>query len=278
MRNEVQPIFQVDIDFISQMQLELVAGRGYSRDFPSDLENALVINESAARQYGYSNPADVVGKKFSQWGKEGKVIGVVKDFNYESLHKNVEPLTLMLERFASRYLILKVDSDHLPATIASIASVWKSIAPHRPFLYSFLDEDFNKQYIADFRFRELFTIFSLLAIFISCLGLLGLATYTAESRTKEIGIRKVLGAGVSNIVGLLSKDFIKLVLIAIIIATPIAWYAMNLWLQDFAFRVDVSWWVFALAGMLAVLVALFTVSFQSVKAALMNPVNSLKND
>ncbi|PTB93428.1 ABC transporter permease [Marivirga lumbricoides] len=225
MRQETQPIFQVDVDFIPHMGLEIVAGRGYSRDFPSDLENALVINESAARQYGYSNPADVVGKKFTQWGKEGKVIGVVKDFNYESLHKKVEPLTLMLERFASRYLILKVNSNDLQSTIASAESVWKSIAPHRPFLYSFLDDDFNKQYIADFRFRRLFTIFSVLAIFISCLGLLGLATYTAESRTKEIGIRKVLGAGVTNIVGLLSKDFIKLVLIAIVIATPIAWYA-----------------------------------------------------
>ncbi|MBK6266362.1 ABC transporter permease [Marivirga sp. S37H4] len=278
LREEIQPIFQVDVDFIPQMGLELVEGRGYSRDFPSDLDNALVVNESAARQYGYSNPADIVGKKFSQWGKEGQVIGVVKDFNYESLHKKIEPLTLMLERFASRFIILKVNSDDLPATIASVESVWESIAPHRPFLYSFLDDDFNKQYIADFRFKKLFTVFSILAILISCLGLLGLATYTAETRTKEIGIRKVLGAGVSNIVGLLSKDFIKLVLVAIVIATPISWHAMNLWLEDFAFRVNVNWWTYATAGLLAIIVALLTISFQSIKAALMNPVKSLKNE
>jgi putative ABC transport system permease protein len=159
-----------------------------------------------------------------------------------------------------------------------VAAVWKSIAPHRPFLYSFLDDDFNRQYKADFIFRKLFTTFSCLAIFIASLGLLGLATYTAQQRTKEIGIRKVLGADVRNIVTLLSKDFIVLVLIAIIIATPVSWYTMNKWLEGFAYKIEIHPLVFVLAGCMALLIAVFTISFQAVKSALMNPVTSLKSE
>lgn len=275
---EVQPIFQVGLDFIDHYDLELVAGRSYSRDYPSDSTAALVVNEAAARQYGYANPADIIGKKFDQWGRAGEVIGVVKDFNYISLHRAVEPLTLPFEAYASRYMSLKVKGEDLPQTIAEVEQVWKQLAPHRPFIYSFLDEDFNKQYESDFRFRQIFTTFSVLAILIACLGLLGLATYTAEQRTKEIGIRKVLGANVGNIVGLLSKDFIKLVLIAIVLATPVAWFAMNKWLEGFAYQVSIHWWVFLISGLLAVIVALITISFQSVKAAMMNPVKSLKSE
>ncbi|WP_057940105.1 ABC transporter permease [Algoriphagus resistens] len=273
-----QAIFQVGLDFIDHYGLELVAGRSYSRDYPSDSTSALVINEAAARQYGYSNPADIVGKKFDQWGRAGEVIGVVKDFNYISLHNTVEPLTLPFEAYASRYVSLKVKGENLSATLAQIESVWKELAPHRPFIYSFLDEDFNKQYEADFRFRQIFTTFSVLAILIACLGLLGLATYTAEQRTKEIGIRKVLGANIGSIVGLLSKDFIKLVLIAIVVATPLAWYAMNKWLEGFAYQVSIHWWIFLIAGALSIVVALLTISFQSIKAAMMNPVKSLKSE
>ncbi len=278
MKQEAQPIFQVGLDFIDHFDLELVAGRSYSRDYPSDSSSALVINEAAARQYGYSNPADAVGKKFDQWGREGQIIGVVKDFNYISLHRAVEPLTLPFEAYASRYLSLKVIGEDLPKTLANVEQVWKKLAPHRPFIYSFLDEDFNKQYESDFRFRKIFTTFSVLAIMIACLGLLGLATYTAEQRTKEIGIRKVLGANIGSIVGLLSKDFIKLVSIAILIATPVAWYAMNKWLEGFAYQVPIHWWIFLISGVLAVVVALATISFQSVKAAMMNPVDSLKSE
>ncbi len=273
-----QAIFQVGLDFIDHYGLELVAGRSYSRDYPSDSTSALVINEAAARQYGYSNPADIIGKKFDQWGRAGEVIGVVKDFNYISLHNAVEPLTLPFEAYASRYMSLKVTGKDLPAMLSQIEEVWKQLAPHRPFIYSFLDEDFNKQYESDFRFRQIFTTFSVLAILIACLGLLGLATYTAEQRTKEIGIRKVLGANVANIVGLLSRDFIKLVLIAIVVATPLAWYVMNRWLEGFAYQVSIHWWIFLVSGVLAVIVALVTISFQSVKAALMNPVKSLKSE
>lgn len=273
-----QAIFQVGLDFIDHFDLELVAGRSYSRDYPSDSTSALVVNEAAARQYGYSNPADIVGKKFDQWGRAGEVIGVVKDFNYISLHNTVEPLTLPFEAYASRYMSIKVNTGNLPTTLSEIENVWKELAPHRPFIYSFLDEDFNSQYESDFRFRQIFTTFSVLAIMIACLGLLGLATYTAEQRTKEIGIRKVLGADVGSIVGLLSKDFIKLVLIAILVATPVAWFGMNKWLEGFAYQVPVHWWVFFVSGVLAVIVALVTISFQAIKAAMMNPVNSLKNE
>lgn len=273
-----QAIFQVGLDFVSHYGMELVAGRTYSRDFPSDSTSALVVNEAAARQYGYANPSDIVGKKFNQWGRSGEVIGVVKDFNFISLHRNIEPLTLPFEAYASRYLSLKVKSENLAQTVTEVEQVWERLAGHRPFLYSFLNEDFNQQYQSDFKFRKIFSTFSILAILIACLGLFGLATYTAEVRTKEIGIRKVLGAEVSSIVTLLSRDFIKLVLVAIVIATPITWYAMNRWLEGFAYKVEIGWWIYPLAGFIAIAVALFTISFQAIKAALMNPVDSLRSE
>ena len=278
MKGLAQPVFQVGMDFINHFDLKLVAGRSYSREHPSDSGKALVINEAAAKQYGYTNPADIIGKKFSQWGREGEVIGVIKDFNYISLHRNIEPLTLPLEPYASRYLSLKVKSTDMTKTIAEVGEVWRNLAPHRPFLYSFLDEDFNRQYKSDFIFRKLFTTFSCLAIFIACLGLLGLATYTAEQRTKEIGIRKVMGAEVYNIVALLSKDFIKLVIVSILIATPLAWYAMNRWLEGFAYRTEIQPWIFMLAGLAALSIAVLTISYQSLKSARMNPVSSLKSE
>lgn len=273
-----QPIFQVGMDFIDHFGISLIAGRSYSREFPTDSTRAIIVNEAAAKQYGYNNAADIVGKKFSQWGRSGVVIGVVKNFNYTSLHRNIEPLTLPFVPYASRYLSIKVKSGNLPQTVGHVGEVWKSLAPHRPFLYSFLDDDFNRQYKGDFMFRRLFTVFSCLAIFIACLGLLGLATYMAQQRTKEIGIRKVLGADIRNIVGLLSKDFIKLVLVAIVIATPISWYAINKWLETFAYRIDIQPWAFILAGVFAVAIAVLTISYQSVKSALANPVSSLKSE
>ncbi len=273
-----QPIFQVGIDFITHFDLQLVAGRSYSREHPSDSTKALVLNEAAAKQYGYKNPSDIIGKKFSQWGREGEVIGVVKDFNYTSLHHTIEPLTLPFEAYASRYMTIKVKSNNIPETIQEVKEVWSRLVPHRPFLYSFVDDDFNRQYKSDFIFRTLFTTFSCLAIFIACLGLLGLATYTAELRTKEIGIRKVLGADMRNIVMMLSSDFVKLVLISIFIATPISWYAMNKWLEGFAYRIEIHWWIFMFAGVIALLIAVLTISYQSIKSALINPVSSLKNE
>jgi putative ABC transport system permease protein len=273
-----QPIFQVGMDFVTHFGLELIAGRTYSRAHPTDSSQALIVNEAVAKQFGYTNAAELVGKKFSQWGREGVVIGVVKDFNFTSLHRNIEPLTMPFVPYSSRYLSIKIKPENMKQTIQAVGEVWSRLVPHRPFLYSFLDEDFNRQYKTDFMFRKLFTTFSCLAIFIACLGLLGLATYTAEQRTKEIGIRKVLGADVGNIVGLLSRDFIILVFIAIVIATPVSWYTMNKWLEDFAYRVEIQPWIFVLAGAIALAIAVFTISYQSVKSALMNPVSSLKSE
>ena len=278
MKGLAQPIFQVGIDFVNHFGLELVEGRSYSRDHPSDTIGGLVINEAAARQYGYANPSEIVGKKYKQWGREGEVIGVVKDFNYISLHRNIEPLTMPFEPYASRYMSLKIKSTDMAATIEKIHKIWSSLAPHRPFLYSFLDDDFNRQYQKDFNFRKLFTTFSCLAIFIACLGLLGLATYTAELRTKEIGIRKVLGANIKNIVTLLSKDFILLIAVSMILATPVAWYAMSRWLEGFAYRVEIHFWIFILAGLVALSIAVLTISYQAIKSALVNPVSSLRSE
>jgi putative ABC transport system permease protein len=273
-----QPIFQVGMDFIDHFGLKLVAGRSYSREFPADTIGGLVINETMAKQYGYTNPEDIIGKKYSQWGREGEIIGVVKDFNFTSLHRRIEPLSMPLEPFACRYLSLKVKTSDMAATIEEVHQIWNRFAPHRPFLYSFLDEDFAAQYQKDFNFRKLFTTFSGLAIFIACLGLLGLATYTAELKTKEIGIRKVLGANIASIVSMLSKDFVILVVISMVIATPVAWYAMNKWLEDFAYHIDIQFWIFILAGAAALIVAVLTISYQAINAALANPVKALRSE
>jgi putative ABC transport system permease protein len=255
----------------------MIAGRSYSRDFPADSANAMVLNEAAARLFGYANPADIVGKKFSQWGREGRVVGVVKDFNFRSLHRAIEPLALRYaDRGAYGRLALHVRSDNMQRTIAQLKSVWNDVAPQRPFLYSFLDESFNRQYQADVNFGGLFTLFSVLAIFVACLGLFGLATYSAELRTREIGIRKVLGSSVSGIITLMSKDFIKLVLLSILIAIPISWYMMSRWLDDFAYRVKIGAGIFIEAGLLLVVVALITISWQAVRAALANPIQALR--
>lgn len=271
-------LYEVDVDFIPHYSIEMVAGRAYSRDFPADTISSLVMNEAAAKQYGYADPKKIIGKRFEQWGREGQVIGVTKDFNYESLHQKVAPLAFRLEPFASGYLSLRIQSKNLPAAVENIKNTWQSLVPHRQFLASFLDESFNQQYEADIRFKKLFTLFSFLAILIACLGLLGLATYSAVQRTKEIGIRKVLGAEASNIVGLLSKDFLKLVLIAIVIATPFSWYTMNQWLKGYAYQVQVDWWVFGLSGLIALMIAVLTVSFHAIKAANANPVKSLRTE
>ncbi|WP_437369574.1 ABC transporter permease [Maribacter litoralis] len=270
-------LYEIDFDFIPHYNIEVVAGRAYSRDFVSDSLSAMVVNEAAVKSFGYADPSEIIGKKFQQWGREGTIVGVVKDFNYISLHQEVAPLSMRYSQYG-RYISLKVKTDDMQRSIANIEEKWATLAPHRPFLYSFLDDSFNEQYQADFRFKKLFTLFSFLAIFIACLGLFGLATYSAMLRTKEIGIRKVLGAEVSSIVTLLSKDFIKLVIIAIVIATPFAWYAMDNWLNVYAYKVEINWWVFALAGIMAVAVAIITVSYHAIKSARANPIKNLRTE
>jgi putative ABC transport system permease protein len=270
-------LYEIDFDFIPHYEIEVVAGRAYSREFLTDSVSSLLVNEAAARSFGYANPADIIGKRFQQWGREGTVVGVVKDFNYMSLHQPVAPLTLRYSQFG-KYLSMKVKSSNMQQAISNIEQKWAELAPHRPFLYAFLDESFNTQYEADIKFRKLFTLFSFLAILIACLGLLGLATYSAVQRTKEIGVRKVLGAEVSSIVKLLSIDFIKLVLIAIAVATPFSWYVMDKWLHVYAYQIEISWWIFALAGGIALSIALATVSFNAIKAARAHPVKSLRTE
>jgi putative ABC transport system permease protein len=272
-------IYEIDFDFIPVFHIPLVAGRNYSRSYTTDSAQSMVINESAAKLFGYTRPADAVGKKFSQWGRTGTVIGVVKDFNFRSLHQAVEPLTL---RYGYPYnlnrIAVSIKGDNPQATIARLKKTWDRMAPQRPFMYHFLDESFNAQYEADQHFGKLFTLFSYLAICIACLGLFGLSTFMAQQRVKEIGVRKVLGSSVSGIVLLLSKDFIKLILIALVIATPLCFWAMNQWLQGFAYRIPIGPVVFVEAGMIALTIALLTMAWQSVKAATRNPVNSLRNE
>lgn len=273
-----QPLYQVDVDYLNNFGIEVIAGRGFSRDFAIDSNQSLVVNEAAAKAWGYQNPKDIIGKRFDQWGRQGQVIGVVKDFNYRSLHQIVEPLTLILDPTNSRYLTLKIKTDRLSETLNSLEKKWAQIAPNRPFSFTFLDNNFNKQYEADYRFQKLFTAFSGLGLFIACLGLLGLAAYSAQQRTKEIGVRKVLGASIFNIVNLLTLDFVKLVFIAIIIATPIAWLSMDKWLSDFAYRIHIQFWTFLLAGIMALILAIVTVSWQAIRTARTNPVNSLREE
>jgi putative ABC transport system permease protein len=238
----------------------------------------MILNESATRMFGYTSPQEAIGKTFSRASTTGKIIGVVKDFHFRSLQEQIKPLGIAVEPDAWRYMSVKVNASHLPATIAAIESKWKQIIPNRPFNYYFADAFFDRQYRSEQRFGSLFLNFAIVTIFISCLGLLGLALYSTIQRTKEIGVRKVLGASVSNIVGLLSKDFLKLVLIAFVIASPLSWFAMHQWLEGFAYRIPIGWWVFAIAGVAAIGIAFATISFQAIKAALANPVKSLRTE
>lgn len=270
-------IYEVDNDFFKAYEMKMAAGRAYAREFPGDTAYSLILNEAAARQFGYAKPDEIIGKNFEQWGRRGTIVGVVKNFNYQSLHKKVEPLAIrMADDDSKNKISLRIKSDNLPKTIAELEHTWNAMEPQRPFRYNFLDQAFNEQYEQDVRFGQIFGAFGSLTIFIACLGLFGLATYSTEKRLKEIGIRKVLGASVTNIVALLSGDFVKLVLIAILIATPLGWWGMHRWLEGFAYRVDIHWWTFGLAGLAAVLIALLTVGFLALKAAMLNPVKSLK--
>ncbi|HEX8331993.1 MAG TPA: ABC transporter permease, partial [Segetibacter sp.] len=273
--------WSVDHDYIKTLGMELVKGRDFSVDMPTD-STSVIINETAARLFGFDEP---LGKTITSLSdpsdpksrKDLKVVGVVKNFHFESLRQNISALCMKLE--SSRGAIsFRVNGNNIAANVSAIESLWKKMAPAEPFNYSFLNEDFNSMYRAEQRSGRIFISFAVLAILIACLGLFGLATYSAEQRTREIGIRKVLGATVSNIAGMLSKDFLKLVIIAAVITFPIAWFAMHKWLQDFAFRIDISWWIFIVAGMIAVFIALATVGFHAIKAALSNPIKSLRTE
>ncbi len=271
-------LYFVDFDYIPQLKIKIAAGRPFSRQFMTDTTHAMILNEAAVKMFGYTSPEQAIGKKFSQWGREGAIIGVVKDFHFRSLQEVIKPLSIRIEPRGCNLLSVNIDGHHLPATIAAIESKWKELLPDKPFSYFFLDEFFDKQYRAEDRFGKLFLYFAALAIFISCLGLMGLASYSTVQRTKEIGIRKVVGASVGQIVYLLSRDFLQLVLLAFVVSAPIAWWLIRDWLKGFAYRIPIYWWIFAIAGLLAALIAVATVSFQAVKAALVNPANSLRSE
>jgi putative ABC transport system permease protein len=271
-------LYFVDWNFIPQYQLKMVAGRPFSQDFQTDTTQAIILNEAAVKMFGYPSPRQAIGRDFSQWGRQGKIIGVMKDWHYKSLQKEITPLSMRVEPQGCNVLSAKVSTANLPTTIAAIERKWKQLIPERPFNYYFLDNYFNNLYRDEDRFGKLFINFAVLAIFISCLGLLGLASYSTMQRTKEIGIRKVLGASVGGIVNLLSKDFLLLVGISFVIAVPVAYYFMHRWLQDFAYRVPIAWWIFVSAGVMAVIVALLTVSTQAIRAAVANPVESLRTE
>lgn len=267
--------FSVDHDFLDVLQIKLKEGQNFASDASNDSTGAALINEAMLRRLGWKNRTSGLIEVNT---RKVQVTGVIRDFHLRSLHTKIEPLVLVFSKAKGNRMLIRVAPQSVPAALAYIKAVFAEVNPNQPFDYTFLDQTFAAQYRTDERKGILFLGFSGIAIFIACLGLFGLATFTAEQRTKEIGVRKVLGASVSSIVTLLSKDFIKLVLLAIVIASPIAWYAMNRWLEGFAYRTDIAWWVFALAGLLAVGIALLTVSFQSIKAALMNPVKSLKTE
>ena len=273
-------LWKVDEDYLNTMGIELKQGRGFSAQLKTD-SSAVVINETAAKILGYHG--DPVNKSlYTGVGKDIKkkytVIGVVKDFNFSSLRDNVEPLVMVMENDWLARLSVRVNTNNLPAMLARIEATWKTAAPHEHFEYSFMDADFDALYRTEQRMGNLFIAFTTLAVFIACLGLFSLAAYAAEQRNKEIGIRKILGAGVSTIVTMLSKDFIKLVFISIIIATPLAWLIMNKWLQGYAYRQNIQWWMLLSAAVGALVIAFATISSQSFKAARSNPVDSLRSE
>jgi len=270
----------VDADYLKTMRIRLLAGRNFDPVSPAD-SNALLINEQAARVLGFSDPLDreIFTLKDAQTGEieSFRIIGVVENFHFQSLRDAIAPL--IMHRGNSRTSIsFRLRTADVSTAVAQVGSIWKKTAPMLPFNYQFMDEQFDQQYRAERRAGALVLCFAALAIAIACLGLFGLAAFTAQRRTREIGIRKILGASVVSVVGMLSKDFLKLVLLSLLIASPVAWYFMEQWLQDFAYRIDISWWMFALAGAAAVFVAFATVSVQSIRAALANPVNSLRSE
>ncbi|MCE7053120.1 ABC transporter permease [Algoriphagus sp. AGSA1] len=275
----------VDHDFLDVYQIELIAGRNF-RDDEADYGKAYIINESLAQELledvGEVKPIEsLIGHRFGFSGMDSaaQIVGIVRDFNFNSLHHKIETLTLFNHKqWGYDEVSVKISGNRTAEALAHIESVWSEVIPERDFDYEFLDDHFTELYRADRTVNAIVGMLTLLSILISCLGLFGLATFTTELRIKEIGIRKVLGASVGGVAAILSKDFVKLVLVALVIAVPVSWYLVDRWIQDFAYRIDIDWWVFLVAGLAAVLIALLTVSSQAIKAALMNPVDSLRNE
>jgi putative ABC transport system permease protein len=273
--------WQVDYDYLQTLGIEMLDGRFFSREFPTD-SNAVVLNETAVEKFGFEEP---VGQRLWRYANREltetityTVVGVVKDFHFESLRNNIGALGFFLRTDATGMMAIRFDASNTSGFVDKMKNSWSEFSTGQPFNYAFLDERFDRMYMAEQRLGSIFVTFAAIAIFIACLGLLALAAFTAEQRTKEIGIRKVLGASVAGIVQLLAKDFLRLVIVALVIASPVAWYVMNTWLRDFAYHVGISWWIFGLAGLIAIAIALLMVSFQSIRAAIANPVESLRSE
>lgn len=275
----------VDLDYLQTMGMQLAAGRDFmpgdfaAQDTGNNYQNyrgSYILNETAAKELGWT-AAQAIGKIVEK-NAPGPVVGVVKDFHFESLHTKIGPLLIFLDTGLVMQMFVKIKTANTAATINALSAVWKARVPHRPFDYHFMDDDFNSLYQAENRTAKLFTLFAGLAIALACLGLFALAAFTTIQRTKEIGIRKILGANIGNITMLVAKQFLSLVGIAILIATPLAWWAGNTWIQDFAYRSNLSWWIFVIAGLLAVFIALTTVSYHALRAAMANPVKSLRTE
>ena len=274
-----------DENFVPMFKLKILAGSNYTHadllqmdtsNNGKNFRNTFIINESTAKALGWT-PQEAIGKTINK-GNDGVIKAVVKDFNFRSLHDPITPLVIFLDNNNTNALFLKVADKNIPQVLRDLEVIWKHEANSNPFSYHFLDDDYNAIYVSEQRTAAIFKTFAILAVLLGCLGLFALTAYSVLNRTKEIGIRKVLGASVSSITLMLSKNFIKLVLVAIIIASPIAWYAMNKWLQDFTYRVDIQWYLFVLAGLVTIIIAFVTVSFQSIKAAVSNPVKSLRSE
>jgi putative ABC transport system permease protein len=272
----------VDYDYISAMKMSMAAGRDFSRSTGTDHLQAFIVNESAVKAFGWASPADAIGKTFvrgdSRTGKKGHIIGVIKDFNFDQLDKPLAPLVMDVNVPRFNLFAVRVSSDHLPVTIATIQRLWDKYFPDRILEYSFLNENINSLYKAQEDLSKLVGYFAVIAIFVACIGLFGLASFMAVQRTKELGIRKVLGASVTGLVLLLFKDFLRLVLVALLIGSPLAAWLMNVWLHGFAYRIPLSWWMFAAVGLLAIGISFFTVGIQGLRAARVSPVKSLRNE
>ncbi|MEL7002351.1 MAG: FtsX-like permease family protein, partial [Bacteroidota bacterium] len=284
-RSKPYPRFFVRHDFTETMNIELAAGRDYSRDIVTDDSLAYVINESMVRALGWESPEEAIGKRFYfRQQLQGEVIGVVKDYNFISKHHSIGPLVIDLNTRAGafnlfiKYVAVKVDGNNINYAIDDLEKAWKSVLPDRPFDFFFLDDRLNNSYKAEQKLSQITVVFSAMAIFVACLGLFGLVTFSVERRTKEIGVRKVLGINTPQILILLSKEFIYLIVIAILVAIPVSYFLLDLWLESFAYRVTLSAWPFMTAAFLAIMVSVVTVIFQALKASALNPARTLKHE
>jgi putative ABC transport system permease protein len=271
----VFPHLGVDGGFMKTFGMQMLSGRVFDEQLKDD-ENNYILNETAAKLMGMT-ASSAIGQKISSNGHKGMVIGVVKDFNFKSIHQPIEPLVVK-QTNRGGFIVLRTKPENTQATINKLKVVFQNIYPNSPFNYGFVDADLDKLYVSEQRMGALFNVFSVISIIVSCLGLFGLATFATQRRIKEIGIRRVMGAKAMGIVAMLVKDFVRLVTLSLVIAFPIAWYAMNNWLNNYAYRIQISWWVFAVSGIAAILIAFLTISYQSVKAALNNPVKSLRTE